>query len=275
MERLNRTFVSHNAKYIIIYDDAVSSLPGRTFEWRLQTKGTLNADGEKTYKINHGTENALVKILAPSDADWAVTKNKIGNILYARLEGQQKNNFMVLVWPGQAKPDALTEIYNTSLVAGVKITLDGNNEYTLFQKSDNVKAAAGGIGFNGNTLLLLENQAGKSLTSASLVNGNYLGYNTVDYFSSNERINFAIESISAGKDKVYYIIGPSSSSGKVKEVTIGLGGLLKNNTYILSYILSKEGLSKSTGLKTDKNGLVSVTIYPDKEYKYLLTKDNR
>jgi hypothetical protein len=99
MEKLLRTFVSYNAKYIIIYDDAVSNTPGRKFEWRLQTQGTLENRGEKTYQVAKGAGSALIKILTPTEIDWSVTTNKIGNILRARLSDQQKNNFLVLLWP--------------------------------------------------------------------------------------------------------------------------------------------------------------------------------
>ena len=265
MEKLTRTFVSHKAKYMIIYDDAASKLPGRNFEWRLQTKGTLSEAGQKTYKITNGEGSSLVNILTPTEADWSVTTNNIGNVLCARLSSQQKNNFMVLLWPGASNLNAISQKYNSAGVVGVKVTWEGNNEYTLFQKTDNIPASAGNIDFNGNTLLLIENNAGKNLISASLVNGNKLSYNSVNYFSSTDRINFGIESISADKAEVKYNIGVSSASVSPKEVKIILGGLIKNS----SYYLIKEGDKTGIEFKTDRKGQAFVSISPDKACRYI------
>ena len=265
MEKLTRTFVSHKAKYLIIYDDAASKLPGRTFEWRLQTKGTLAAAGQKTYKITNGEATSLVNILSPTDADWSVTTNNIGNVLCARISYRQKDNFMVLLWPDASNLDAISEKYNSAGLAGVKVTWEGNNEYTLFQKTDNVPASAGKIDFNGNTLILIENNTAQTLISASLVNGNMLSYNSNNFFSSTDRINFGIESISADKTEVKYNIGASSASGGPKEVKITFGDLLKNS----SYSLVKEGDKTRIEFKTNRKGEGAVSILPDRACRYI------
>ncbi len=268
MEKLLRTFVSHKAKYIIIYDDAVSSTPGRKFEWRLQTKGTLENEGEKTYKVTNGAGSTLIKILSPTEVNWSVTINKIGNILHARLSDQQKNNFLVLLWPNASNLNAISENYNTSTAEGVKITIDGNNEYTLFQKADHVNASVGNIDFNGNTLILIENNTGKSMLSVSLVNGDRLSYNSINYLSTDKLMNFGIESISADKTEVIYHFGPSSGSGDSPESKIILGGLLKNTTYYLK----KEGETTGIEVKTDRKGQGAVIINLTQSCRYFASK---
>ncbi len=269
MQKLNRTFVSHKAKYIVIYDDAASATSGRTFEWRLQTEGEMVAAGEKTYNITNGDANALVKILSPAEADWSVTTNNIGNILRARLASQQNNKFLVLLWPNAANLDAVEENIDTEHALGVKVGMEGNNEYTLFQKADNQTATAGEIQFNANTLVLLEND-NQLVTEASVVNGNRLTHQSVNYFSSNHRINFGIEDISPDKSKMLYSAGPASGTGNSLMAEVTLGGLNENQTYYLI----KEG--EKTGVKTETNaqGEASVTFDISDSFKYMLSVDS-
>jgi hypothetical protein len=164
--------------------------------------------------------------------------------------------------------NAISENYNNSTAEGVKITIDGNNEYTLFQKADNVNASVGNIDFNGNTLILIEKNAGKSLLSASLVNGDKLSYNSMNYLSTDKRMNFGIESISPDKTEVIYQFGPSSGSGDSPESKIILGGLLKNTTYYLK----REGETTGIEVKTDKKGQDEVIINLNQACRYFASK---
>ncbi|MFW6277097.1 MAG: T9SS type A sorting domain-containing protein [Prolixibacteraceae bacterium] len=266
MEKLNRTFVSHKANYIVIYDDAASATSGRTFEWRLQTKGELAPAGDKTYNITNGEASALAQILSPAEADWSVTTNKIGNILRARLGNQQTNKYMVLLWPNADNLDAVSEKIDTEEALGIKVTLDGKNEYTLFGKTENQPAETGDILFNANTLLLLEN-GDKSFSSASLVNGTKLTHQAVNYFSSLEKINFGIENISPEKSEILYVAGPSSETENPENVEAILGGLAENTIYYLI----KEGDTTGVEFQTDGNGEASVSFGLNKSCKYLAT----
>ncbi|MDD4225275.1 MAG: T9SS type A sorting domain-containing protein [Mariniphaga sp.] len=269
MRKLNRTFVSHKANYIVIYDDAASVNTGRTFEWRLQTEGELIAAGEKTYNITNGNANALAKILSPAEADWSVTTNNIGNILRARLSNQQNNRYMILLWPNASDLNAIAENINTEEALGVKVVVDGKNEYTLFGKTENEPAEVGKISFNGNTLLLFENED-KSFSSASLVNGIMMTHDDVNYFSSTEKINFGIENISQGKTALRYAVGPSSETKNPENVEVTLGGLLQNKTWYLV----REG--KKTGVKVETNSEGEVTVLLDvtQPTKYLMSPDS-
>jgi hypothetical protein len=269
MEKLNRTFVSHKAKYIVIYDDAASAISGRTFEWRLQTKGELAAAGEKTYNITNGDANALAQILSPAEAEWSVTTNKIGNILRARLSGQKTNKYMVLLWPNATELNAVSENIDAEEALGVKVTLDGKNEYTLFGKTENQPAEVGKILFNGNTLLLFENED-ESFSSASLVNGNKLTHHAVNYFSSAEKINFGIENISPEKTEVLYSVGPSSETESPENVEATLGGLIKNKTWYLI----REGDKTGVEFQTNDNGEATVSFELNENCKYLATIDS-
>jgi hypothetical protein len=274
MEKLDRTFVSQKANYIVIYDDAASSTAGRTFEWRLQTEGTLTSAGEKTYRISRGEGSALVRILSPAAADWSTTTstaiNIDGRILRARLTGQQSNQYLVLLWPNAADLNAIEENYNTSSTIGVKVSTGGNNEYTLFQKADNQAASAGNIYFSGKTLLLVEDASDNSLKSASLVNGDSLMVNSTRWFGSDNRVNFGIESISPDTSELVFIIGPSSDSDTNREVSVGLGGLSANSTY---YVF-KEEETTSIELATDGSGEGSFYLDLDASYKLILSKTN-
>jgi hypothetical protein len=269
MKKLNRTFVSHKAKYIVIYDDAASATTGRTYEWRLQTEGELTAAGEKTYNITNGNANALVKILSPAEADWSVTTNKIGNILRSRLSNQQNNRYMVLLWPNASDLNAVTENINTEGALGVKVVLDGKKEYTLFGKTENQPAETGKISFNGNTLLLFENED-ESFSSASLVNGNKLTHNAINYFSSDEKINFGIVNISPEKTEVLYSVGPSSETNIPENVEATIGGLTKNKTWYLIKEGEKTGVKFSTNSEGEGNVLLNVS----KSGKYLASPDS-
>lgn len=269
MYKLTRTFVSHKAKYIVIYDDAESATSGRTFEWRLQTEGELTDSGDKTYNVTNGEANALAKILSPAEADWSVTTNKIGNILRARLTGQQTNKFMVLLWPNAENLDAIAENINTEDVQGVKVAIEGNNEYTLFQKTDNQEITLQNFEFNGNTLILVQDND-ENLKTASLVNGNKLSSNSVNYFSSEDRINFGIEEKASDKSKILYSIGPSSATADNSDVAITLGGFTENETYFLI----KEGEKTGEKLETNNAGETTVQLNLEKTSKYLVSTDS-
>jgi hypothetical protein len=274
MVKLNRTFVSHKANYIIIYDDAVSSTAGRTFEWRLQTEGTLTSAGAKTYRITRGNGSALVRILSPETADWSTTTstaiNIDGRILRARLTGQQSNQYLVMLWPNAADLNTIAENYNTFSTIGVKVSTGGNNEYTLFQKADNQVASAGNIYFKGNTLLLVEDASDNSLKSVSLVNGDSLIYNSIWLFGSNNRINFGIDSISPDTSYLVYSIGPSSNSDTTSETRIGLGGLSANTTY---YVFKEEETS-SIEFTTDGDGYGGFYLDLDAPCRLIVSKTN-
>lgn len=269
MEKLNRTFVSHKANYIVIYDYAASATSGRTFEWRLQTKGELTPAGDKTYNVTNGDANALAQILSPAEAEWSVTTNKIGNILRARLSDQKNNKYMVLLWPNAANLDAIKENIDTEHAVGVKVELSGNNEYTLFQKTDNQTATAGSIQFNANTLILLEDSE-QSITEASLVNGVKLMHHSINYFSSNLRINFGIENISSDKSTILYSAGPSSGTGNSLMAEVTLGGLNENQTYYLI----KEGEKAGVKMETNAQGETSVSLDISKSFKYIASIDS-
>jgi hypothetical protein len=270
METLNRTFVSNNTKYIVIYDDARSKTQGRNFEWRLQTSGNLTTQGEKTYKITNGESTALARILSPSEADWSKTTNKSWNVLRARLSGQQQNRYLVIIWPNAVNLDPVNENINTSTAIGVKVNLNGNSEYTLFQKEDGLIATTGKIKFNGNTLLLTENSSDKTLKQASLVNGNSLAIDTINYFSADKRINFGIDSISENKSTVVYSMGTSSSTENVGLVNVTLGALSTNSTYFLFKNKENSGLE----LKTDAKRQLSFPINLEKNDHIILSKRN-
>ncbi len=274
MDKLDRTFVSHKANYIVIYDDAASSIAGRTFEWRLQTEGTLTSAGEKTYKISRGDGSALVRLLSPAAADWSTTTstaiNINGRILRARITGQQANQYLVLLWPNAADLSAVSENYNTSSTIGVKVNTGGNNEYTLFQKAENQAASAGDIYFRGNTLLLIEDASGNSLKSASLVNGDSLIFNSTRWFGSDNRVNFGIESISPDTSELVYSVGPSFNSDTTREVRIGLGGLSANSNY---YVFKEEETS-SIEFTTDGGGEGGFYLDLDASYRLIVTKTN-
>jgi hypothetical protein len=274
MSKLDRTFVSHRANYIIIYDDAVSSTAGRTFEWRLQTEGTLLSAGEKTYRISHGNGSALVRILSPAAADWSTTtstsENINGRILRARLTGQQSNQYLVLLWPNAVDLNAVTEQYNTASTIGVKVSTGGHHEYTLFQKRDNDTASAGNIHFNGNTLLLVENSTDHKLITASLVNGDSLAFYANTLFSSDNRINFGIDSISADTSELICHIGPSINSDTTRDVNVTLGGLSANTTY---YVF-KDAETSGIEFSTDGEGKGTFQIDLDASYKLTVSKKN-
>jgi hypothetical protein len=274
MEILNRTFVSHKTNYIVIYDDAASATTGRTFEWRLQTEGTLTSAGEKTYRISRGNGSALVRILAPAAAGWSTTAstaiNIDGRILRARLTGQQSNQYLVLLWPNAADMNAISENYNTSSTIGVKVSTGGNNEYTLFQKADYQAASAGNIYFRGNTLLLVEDASDNSLKSASLVNGDSLMVNSTRWFGTDNRVNFGIESISPDTSELVLSIGPSSDSDTTREARVGLGGLSANTTY---YVF-KEEETTSIEFTTDGSGEGGFYLDLDASYKLILSQTN-
>ena len=274
MDKLDRTFVSQKAKYIVIYDDAASSTTGRTFEWRLQTEGTLTSSGDKTYKISRGDAGALVKILSPADANWSTTastsENIDGRILRARLEGQQDNKYLVVLWPNASSMNAITENYNTATALGLKVTTEGKNEYTLFRKQVNEGGTAGNIGFNGNTLLLVEDEAEGNLVSASLVNGETLVFNSVHYLLADNKINFGIESISPDTSEVIYTVGPSSDSDTTGGVTLQLGGLSVNSTYFAF----RDDETTSTEIITDAQGEGSLQIDLNATYKLIVSKNN-
>jgi len=269
MEKLDRIFVSHQAKYIIIYDNAASATTGRTFEWRLQTEGTLTNKGDKTYQISHGNGSALAGILSPSAANWSTTTNKIGNILRARLSGQKENKYLVILWPNASDLNAISETYDDATVLGVKIEAAGQNEFTLFQKDDAVHASAGAIQFSGNTLLLTEDNADNRLNTAMLVNGDSLSVNAASYFSADQKVNFGIESISADTSEVVYSLGPSSFSVE-DSVNVKLGALSPSTTYYLF----KEVETSSVEINTDMNGSGMVKIDLDDTHKLILTKKN-
>ena len=269
MEKLNRTFVSHKANYIVIYDDAASATAGRTFEWRLQTKGELTPAGDKTYSITNGEVSALAQILSPAEAEWSVTTNKIGNILRARLDNQQTNKYMVLLWPNADNLDAVSEKINTEEALGIKVTLNGKNEYTLFGKTENRMAEIDAVSFNGSTLLLVENED-KSLSSASLVNGNELTFQSVNYFSSEGKINFGIETVSPKKSEILYAVGPSSETVNPGNTEVTLGGLAENK----KYFLIQEGDKTGVAFETNDNGEASVELDLSENRKYLASVDS-
>jgi len=270
MDKLNRTFVSHKANYIVIYDDAASSTAGRTFEWRLQTQGTLTSSGEKTYEISRGNGSAMAKIVYPVEADWSQTTNKIGKILRARLNDQQSSQYLVLLWPNAENLDALSENYNSSAAIGIKVTTDGNNEYTLFQKTDNESGSAGNIQFNGNTLLLIEDESENTLKSFSLVNGDTLLHNSTTWFSADNRINFGFETMSGDTSEIICNAGPSFNSDTTAGVIITLGGLSANSNY---YVFKEEETS-SIEVVTDGNGQGEFQLDLDASYKLIVTKNN-
>lgn len=274
MDKLNRTFVSHKANYIVIYDDAASSTTGRTFEWRLQTEGTLTSSGEKTYRISRGNGSALVSILSPAEADWSTTtstsENINGKILRARLSGQQSNQYLVLLWPNAADLNAISENYNTSSTIGVKVTTGGNHEYTLFQIEDDQPASAGGISFNGNSLLLVEDESANSLKSAALVNGDSLVMNSTTWFSADNRINFGIDSISPDTSWLIYSVSPSFNSDTLRGVNIVLGGLPASTTY---YVF-KEEETASIEFATDGDGEGAFQLDLDATYKLIASQKN-
>lgn len=270
METLNRTFVSNHAQYIVIYDDARSKTQGRNFEWRLQTNGTLTDQGAKTYKITNGESSALAQILSPVEADWSRTTNNIGNILRARLSGQQQNRYLVLLWPNAVNLDAVNENINTSSAIGVKVNINGNSEYTLFQKEDGQVASTGKIKFNGNTLLVTEKSSNKLLKQASLVNGSSLVIDSISYFTSDKPMNFGIDSISADKSDLIYSMGTSSSTKSMEPIHITLGGLTPETHYCLFVNEEKAGLE----LSTDKKGQLSFPINLNKADRILVRKKN-
>lgn len=267
MKKLTRTFVSHQAKYILVYDDVSSIRQGRTFEWRLQTKGTLTPAGEKTFLVNKGSAHALVKLIYPDEADWSVGKNKIGNILTARLNNQKDNTYLVALFPDGAENTIIDE-FNTASAVGIKIPDGENDEYTFFQKKDNVNASARNIKFNGNTLLLVENRAGKNLLAASLVNGNFLSVNSITFFSSDTRMNFGIEKISGDRSEMIFKTGPSSATPDRDQTIIIIGGLSRKSNYYLTI----EGTTKNAELKTDRKGQTEIIIDCRKEYQYRIHK---
>lgn len=274
MDKLNRIFVSHRANYIIIYDDAASATAGRTFEWRLQTEGTLTSAGGKTYQISRGNGSALVRLLSPTAADWSTTTSSAinidGRILRARLTGQQSNQYLVLLWPNAADLNAVSDHYNTTSTIGVKVTTAGNHEYTLFQKADNQAAAADHIYFRGNTLLLVEDASDNSLKSASLVNGDSLTVNATRWFGSDNRINFGIDSISPDTSEMVLWIGPSSSSDTTGEAWIGLGGLSANTTY---YVFREEETT-SIAFTTNGSGEGGFYLDLDASYRLIVSRKN-
>ena len=274
MNKLSRTFVSHKADYIIIYDDAASSTAGRTFEWRLQTEGTLTDAGDKTYRISRGDGSALVRILYPAAADWSTTTstaiNIDGRILRARLTGQQANQYLVLLWPNAADLDAIAEQYNTASTMGVRISAGGNHEYTLFQKTDDEPAAAGGLQFNGNTLLLVEDGSDSRLLTASLVNGDSLAFHSTRVFSTDNRINFGIDSILADTTGMICQVSPSFNSDTALGVHITLGGLLSNTTYYAF----KEEETGSLEFTTDALGEGGFYLDLDASYRLIVSNTN-
>ncbi len=271
MEKLDRTFVSRMANYFVIYDDVESATAGRTFEWRLQTKGNLSTSGSKTYEVSNGNATALARILAPAEANWSLTTNKIGNILRARLEGQQVNKYLVILWPNNTSNLSQVDatIDNASTL-GVKVENGVQYEYTLFQKEPEVTGNTGPILFNGNTLLLNENIAGSKMASVMLVNGDTLRFNSAEYFSASQKVNFGIESISSDTSEVVYSLGPSSSSVIEDSVNINLGGLTPST----HYYLFKEEETSGMEVITDANGTGSVKIDLEDTYRLILTKKN-
>ena len=275
MTKLNRTFVSHQANYIIIYDDVESSTAGRTFEWRLQTEGTLAAAGSKTYQVSHGNGSALVRILSPSAADWSSTTSTAininnGKILRARLTGQQANQYLVLLWPNASDLSAIGENYQTTSTIGVKVSAGGNDEYTLFQKADHQAASAGNIYFNGNTLLLIEDASDNSLKSASLVNGDTLMLSSTLQFAANNRVNFGIDSISPDTSELVCTIGPSFNSDTAMGVSFVLGGLPANT----NYYMFRETETSSLAFTTDGSGQGLIDVDLDTTYRLIISQAN-
>jgi len=270
MEKLERTFVSQKAEYIIIYDDVRSETAGRTFEWRLQTEGNLAAAGEKTFEISRGNGSALARILAPSEADWSQTTNKIGNILRARQTGQQADRYLVLLWPNAADLSVVKNTIDNASVLGVQVEHQGQVEYTLFQKVAGNTAEVGSVQFSGNTLLLCQAITGQELLSAMLVNGDSLIVDSVRYFAADQRVNFGIENISSDTSEIIYRLGPSSSSVTGDSVLISLGGLAPSTTYYFFKETEAEGIE----VHTDANGTGSVKTGMDTTCRVALTKKN-
>ncbi|MFO7933451.1 MAG: T9SS type A sorting domain-containing protein [Bacteroidales bacterium] len=270
MEKLDRTFISQKAEYIIIYDDVRSETSGRTFEWRLQTEGNLSAAGEKTFEISKGNGSALARILAPMGADWSQTTNKIGNILRTRQTGQQANKYLVLLWPNAADLSAVKSTIDNASVLGVKIEHNGQHQYTLFQREAGNTAETGSIRFSGSTLLFHQAMTGQKLLSAMLVNGDSLIVDSVRYFAADQKVNFGIESISTDTSEIIYRLGASSSSVTGDSVRISLGGLTPFATYYLFKGAEAEGVE----VNTDANGTGYVKTDLETISRFALTKRN-
>ncbi len=261
MDYLVRTFVSQEAKYILIYDHARSSTGGRTFEWRLQTEGDLTDLGDKVYRVSNGGGSALVKLYSPDEGNWSTTSNKIGNILRVRLTGQQENRFLVLIWPGGDDLSMVEESYNTASGLGLKVSRGGVEEYSLFCWEEGRLIEVGDIECRGNTVLLVVDKVSGELLRGLVVNGDSLLYKGVEYFSSDNLVDYSIEYIEVGGGGGIYRVVASSGSDTVSGVHIKIGGLRGGYSYPVEVNGEYEG-----EVSTDSEGRLSMYLALDTVY---------
>lgn len=272
MQKLERTFVSHKAGYILIYDQAQSNSAGRTFEWRLHTTGDLNDLGNRTYDVENGNANALTNILLPADAQWSTTTSEAtsmdGKVLRSRLENQQANNFLVMLWPNGSNLDALTESYETPEYNGAKVLVDGRAEYTLFKNESEKRSTLNNFSFSASTLLLVEQDAGQILESALLVNGDSLLYGDQFAMYADMPLNFGLESINPDASEMRFLIAPSSGTEEGQTSHIELGKLSPNTQY--SVFIDQDAVPLE--MMSDSEGRGSIDLELEGELSIYISK---
>lgn len=272
MQKLERTFVSHKAGYILIYDQARSNSAGRTFEWRLQTTGDLNGLGDQTYKVEKGNASVLTHILQPTTAQWSTTTSDAsqidGKILRARLEGQQENNFLVMLWPNGTNLDALTESYETPEYNGAKVSIDGRAEYSLFKNESEKRSTLNNFSFSASTLLLVEEEANQILESALLVNGDSLSYGEQFAMYADMPLNFGLESMDPDGSEMRIRIAPSSGTMVGQQSHIELGKLIPDTHYTVFFDQDTSPIE----MISDSNGWGSITLDLEEELCLFISK---
>jgi hypothetical protein len=261
MTRLTRTFVSQQARYFVIYDDALSAATNRTFEWRLQTNGTLADLGNKTYQITSGAATTLAKIYYPTTAVWSDTTNKIGNILRARLTGLTENRFMVLLWPNATNLNAVRENYNSDSTLGLRVAQGGNFEYTLFAKG-NQGIAAGPVKANAAAVVAsTDSHSIINLQQASVINGTSFDFSGLSYFRSTTPINYSFDSTSfaANGYGLWFRVAPAAGTD-----TSTVAQIIINNANVYYNVFV--GDSMVTGGMAH-NFAITLSLKINKEYR--------
>jgi hypothetical protein len=267
MARLTRTFVSQQAKYFVIYDDALSATANRTFQWQLQTAGTLADQGDRTYKVTSGAAATLVKLYDPSTAVWSDTTNKIGNILRARLTGQTESRFMVLVWPNAANLDAVREHYVSDSTLGLRVAQGRNYEYTLFAKGSQ-GIAAGPIKAKAAAVVVAKDSSMVYPYKVGVSNGTSFTYSGCNIsFNSTTPVNFTIDYYSTPilDEPTVLHVAPAAGTdtSMIAQLSIGTDG---GQGHVV--VISNDGVKDSSGIYQGNNAYI--TLKCNKEYQIYL-----
>lgn len=248
MTKLDRTFASQRTNYIVIYDD-MQSTASRRYDWRMQTPGaaTLADQGSATYKVTSGTATALVKKYAPAAGAWttdAYTAND-GNLslkaLRINMTGQTSQRFMVLIAPNAADLTMVTDNYDNATTLGVKVSLGGKTEYTLFGKTSAI--SAGDVTATAATVLTSEDQAGNTLEYAAVSNGNSFTYKSTRYFASNTKVSIGMDYAAGSGDGGVFTVRASSESDTAGGAQVTIGGLRASTSYPVSVNGTSQGNS--------------------------------